>query len=219
MITNIGKTPFDETMARYISEVLRRETGKPYNIIPFMDGYAIEVVLVPVEEKQNSFEEIYLRPAIQSQVWNMLLLVGTLIVYLNIETTLLTVGLDQLQTMIYQLLSRTFPWDMTVAYAGKLILFFVVLLAWTIFYNLVSRKYMIGPKGVEASIGLFNKDEPRVEYAHIRGVRAKRSILQRLLFYGDILIATSGTAEAGDVTFKNIALPTKYKKILKERML
>ncbi|MEW8139627.1 MAG: PH domain-containing protein [Candidatus Thiodiazotropha endolucinida] len=220
MITNINGTPFNESMASYMANVLTRETGRPYRTSPFMEGYGVESVAVAHEQAEASqdFQEIYLRPAIQSQLWNLVLLVVAMIVYFNIETTMVMVGLDKLQAIVYQLLGKTFPWEVTVYYLGKASLVLALLIAWVIFYNLASRKYMIGPKGVEATIGLFNKDEIRVEYLHFRGVRVRRSIWKRIFFYGDILIATSGTAEGGDVTFNNIALPLKYKAILKERM-
>jgi hypothetical protein len=220
MITNIDGVPFDESMAKHLADVLTRETGHQYRTLPYLEGFAVESA--PTTYKQaadrTDVQEIYLRPAIQSQFWNLLLFTGTLLIYLNIEAFVILIGLDTLHEIVYQLLGKTFPWETTVIFAAKATLTIAMLIICIIFYNLASRKYMIGPKGVEAIIGLFNKDETRVEFIHIRGVRIRRSIWKRILFYGDILIATSGTSEGGDVVFRNIAFPLKYKDILKQRM-
>jgi hypothetical protein len=47
-------------------------------------------------------------------------------------------------------------------------------------------------------------------------MRMHRSLFNRLLFYGTVEIATSGT-DGNEIMLKDIALPKRYMAILKER--
>ena len=218
MITNIHDTPFDEAQANHMAQILSRETGRRYRPIPFMEGYGIvhsdtEKVVVYAS---NNAPFIYLRPAIQSQLIAILAIAILASLYNSMESTLLWLRLDNFRTSLFDMTGRTFPWQTTVSLLEKIALLAALLTGWNIFYNLASRAYMIGPKGVETSVGMFNKDEMRVEYKHVRGMRVRRSFIQRLLFYGTIEIATSGTDES-EIKFRNISNPKKYMAILKER--
>jgi hypothetical protein len=218
MITNIDGMPFDEELASHMAKVLSRETGRYYRPAPFLYGYGIEqdTQVQSSFNVSNSEPPIYLRPAIQSQLWNVLFILVALWIYVYLESLMMLIGIDALHATLYNLIGKTFPWVTTVFFLEKLVLLIALLLCWSVFYNLASRSYMIGPKGVETTIGLFNKDESRVEFKHVRGMKLRRAWYQRLLFYGTIEIATSGT-DGSEIRFRHIARPRKYMAIVKER--
>jgi hypothetical protein len=218
MISNTDGTPFDEALAHHMAEVLSRETGRNYRVAPFLHGYGVE----RDTQEQTGIDAadipppLYLRPAFQSQLWSVLAILGVLWAYASTESLMMLMSLDDLHSTIYDLIGKTFPWKTAVFVLERLALLTALFLAGSVFYNLASRSYMIGPWGVETSVGLFNKDETRVEYKHVRGMRVRRSFFQRLLFYGTIEIATSGT-DGSEIKFRNVALPMKYMAILKSR--
>lgn len=218
MITNIDGIPFDADAARHMADILSRETGQKYRLVSFMHGYGVEHDTLSNRSVDISgmAPAIYLRPAIQSQFWNVLFLVIALWVYASMETLMVGMRVDDLRVTLFQMIGKTFPWETTVFILEMMMLGMALLFGWSVFYNLASRSYMIGPNGVETIVGLFNKDERRVEYKHVRGTRVRRGIFQRLLFYGTIEIATSGT-DGSEIQFRNIARPKKYKEILKQR--
>ena len=218
MITNADGMPFDEALAHHMAEILSRETGRRYRPAPFQHGYGVER---DTRERADTDAAdmpppLYLRPAVQSQLWNVLFFLGALWAYAYMEPLMTLVGLDHLHAAIYNLIGKTFPWATAVFVLEKLALLIALFLFWSVFYNLASRSYMIGPWGVETTVGLFNKEETRVEYKHVRGMRVRRSFFQRLLFYGTIEIATSGT-DGSEIQFRNVARPKKYMALLKER--
>jgi len=218
MITNIDGTPFDEAHANHLASLLYQETGRRYRAIPFRNGYGLESA--PVKPKTTEASDIvpalYLRPAVQSQLWNILMLIALVWFYASTEPLMARLGLENLREILFTTTGWSFPWEMTISLLEKLTLIIALFLGGFIFYNLASRSYMIGPKGVETSVGLFNKDERRVEFKHVRGMRLHRRFHQRLLFYGTIEVATSGT-DGSEIQFKNVATPTKYMAILKAR--
>jgi hypothetical protein len=218
MITNADGMPFDEEIAQHMAEVLSQETGRRYRTAPFMYGYGVEKVTQERAQVDavDTPPPLYLRPAIQSQIWNVLFCISALWAYASMESLMTLIGLDDLHSAIYNLIGKTFPWATAIIVLEKLALLVALFLVWSVFYNLASRSYMIGPWGVETSVGLFNKEEARVEYKHMRGVRVHRNFFHRLLFYGTIEIATSGT-DGSEIQFRKIARPKKYMAILKER--
>jgi hypothetical protein len=217
MIKNINGMPFDEELANHVAEVLSRETGRHYRLAPLLNGYGIEQdTQVQSSNVTDSAPPIFLRPAIQSQLWNVLFSLLALWCYVSMESLMILIGVDEFHSVVYNIFGKSFPWEKAVILLGWFSLIIAAVLGGAVFYNLASRSYMIGPKGVETTVGLFNKDDSRVEYKHVRGMRVRRSFFQRLLFYGTIEIATSGT-EGSEIQFKHIAHPKKYMAILKER--
>lgn len=218
MITDIDDRPFDERHANYLADLLYQETGRRYRATSFGDGYG--VVRDTVKQKTGEVSDIaptlYLRPAIQSQLWNILLIITLVWAYVSAESLMARLGLDDLREMLFNAIGWSFPWTIVVSVLEKLTLIIAIILSGLVFYNLASRSYMIGPKGVESSVGLFNKDDMRVEFKHVRGMRLRRRFHQRLLFYGTIEVATSGT-DGSEIQFNNIATPTRYMAILKAR--
>jgi uncharacterized membrane protein YdbT with pleckstrin-like domain len=63
---------------------------------------------------------------------------------------------------------------------------------------------------------VISKDQTRIEFKHIRGVRLHQGIVQRLIGYGTIEIATSGS-DGSEIRFLDIARPGKILGILRDR--
>ncbi|MBT4195128.1 MAG: PH domain-containing protein [Gammaproteobacteria bacterium] len=75
---------------------------------------------------------------------------------------------------------------------------------------------MIGPKGVEVSIGIFSRDMTRIEYRHIRGVNLRQSFFNRLMSIGQILVSTSGMD--AELVISDIKKPVYFTDIIKSRL-
>ena len=69
---------------------------------------------------------------------------------------------------------------------------------------------------MEATFGMIAKDQTRIEFKHIRGVKLRQGIIERLLGYGTIEIATSGS-DGSEIRFQSIARPNKILAVLRER--
>jgi uncharacterized membrane protein YdbT with pleckstrin-like domain len=133
-------------------------------------------------------DEIVLRPAWRSQWLTILLLIISISGYL----------------LIYN------PWVQLVL--SIIICYF--------FFKILARRYgcsyMIGPKGVEVSIGIFSRDMTRIEYRHIRGVNLRQSFFNRLMSIGQILVSTSGMD--AELVISDIKKPVYFTDIIKSRL-
>ncbi len=79
-----------------------------------------------------------------------------------------------------------------------------------------SRRYMIGPMGVERHEGIISRDMTRIEYRHIRGANMKRSVADRILGLGTITVATSGLDE--DLRISCIRKPQYHTELIISRL-
>jgi uncharacterized membrane protein YdbT with pleckstrin-like domain len=107
-------------------------------------------------------------------------------------------------------------WDALVMGGSRVAMLVCLIGLVRILYLLYSRTYFIGPYGVEANYGVISKDQTRIEFKHIRGVRLHQGIVQRLIGYGTIEIATSGS-DGSEIRFLDIARPGKILGVLRER--
>ena len=133
-------------------------------------------------------EEIRLRPAWRSQWPSFLLILLSGLVYLIIHH----------------------PWVQLFAP------YFVAYLVLKILIRRCNRSYMIGPKGVEVQIGLFQVNMTRIEYRHIRGVNLRQSLFNRLMSIGQILVSTSGMES--ELIISDINTPACFADIIKNRL-
>jgi len=133
-------------------------------------------------------EEIVLRPAWRSQWPTILLLIIFVFAYL----------------LIYN------PW------LQLLLSFLICFLFFKILARRYGRSYMIGPKGVEVNIGIFNRDMTRIEYRHIRGVNLRQSFFNRLMSIGQILVSTSGMD--AELVISDIKKPVYFTDMIKSRL-
>lgn len=129
---------------------------------------------------------------------------------------MLFLGLDHLRVLLYDLIGRTFAWDPVMLLFGWTAFVIGLIGLFRIGYNLLSRSYFIGPKGVEATFGVIARDQTRIEFKHVRGVKLRQGIVQRLMGYGTIEIATSGS-EGSEIHFFDIARPRRILSVLRER--
>ena len=94
------------------------------------------------------------------------------------------------------------------------------ILIFFLFFKILARRYgrsyMIGPKGVELSIGIFSRDMTRIEYRHIRGVNLRQSLFNRLMSIGQILVSTSGMDT--ELIISDIKRPVYFTDIIKSRL-
>ena len=219
IIANVDGSPFEETAAQYMAAVLSQETGRRYQAIPWQDGYgvaAFRAVHTAPALEEGGFDEIYLRPAIRSQLVGLLFVALFLWASRSMELLMLFAGLDHLRVMLYELSDTTFAWDPVILLFGWLAFAIGLMGLFRIGYNLYSRSYFIGPKGVEATFGVISRDQTRIEFKHIRGVKLRQGIAQRLIGYGTIEIATSGS-EGSEIRFWGIARPRRILSVLRER--
>jgi uncharacterized membrane protein YdbT with pleckstrin-like domain len=133
-------------------------------------------------------EEIRLRPAWRSQWPSFLIILLSGLVYL----------------IIYH------PW------VKLFVPYFVAYLVLKILIRRYNRSYMIGPKGVEVQIGLFQVNMTRIEYRHIRGVNLRQSLFNRLMSIGQILVSTSGMES--ELIISDINTPACFADIIKNRL-
>ena len=209
-ILNFDNTPFaDASQAEQIAEILRRETGASYQVEPHNGGFAI------VSESEET--ELHLRPAYRSQIGQFTLIAFLLISYMFLEPLYGVLSVDLFVNSLnevagHQLISHS--WLLNIL--DKALFFGLVILSLMILYAVYSRRYSIGPNGVEATVGLISKDQFRMDYSQIRGSNLKQSIPQRLLQYGSIEIASSGT-DGSEIIFLNIADPSDILSHLRQR--
>ncbi|MEN8131244.1 MAG: PH domain-containing protein [Pseudomonadota bacterium] len=219
IITNIDGLPFEEAVAHHMANVLSRETGRRYQAIPWQGGYGVEAFraayTAPASFEQD-FGELYLRPAIRSQLLPLLFAALFFLASQSMEPIMLLFGLDHLRVLLYEVMGRTFAWEPVILLFGRLSFLVGLLILFRILYALYSRTYFIGPRGVEATFGIISKDQTRIEFKHIRGVKLRQGIVERLIGYGTIEIATSGS-DGSEIRFLSIARPNKILAVLRER--
>lgn len=220
IITNENGMPFDEAVAQHMAAVLSSETGRRYQVIPWQGGYGVasfrEAHAAPASAERG-YDEIYLRPAIRSQLVPLLFVTLFLWISQSMESLMLLIGLDHLRVLLYEMTGRTFAWEPVILLFGRLAFLVGLLAFFQAIYSLYSRSYFIGPKGVEATLGIISKDQTRIEFQHIRGVKLSQGILERLIGYGTIEVATSGS-DGSEIRFRAIARPNKILAVLKERV-
>lgn len=199
-ILNYNDHPFrDLDSANQIASILSRETGRAYNVAEYDQGYAI------LCDQPN--REIYLRPALRSQLKKLTLLVLAFITYLFATPLYTMLSIDHLVVELNRVMGQVWLTHESALYWIETGLFYgMLLIASMVFYAIYSRLYFIGPKGVEATVGIISKDQFRVEYSQVRGINLKQNIIERLLQYGSIEVSTSGS-DGSEINFMNIADP------------
>ncbi len=219
MITNVDGSLFEQAAAHHMASVLSNETGRHYRAIPWQEGFVIEHVsasLLSRPETDQDFGELYLRPAIRSQLLALLLALLFFLASRSMEPLMLLLGLDHLRVLVYELSGKTFAWEPVISLFARLAFLSGLLILLRILYAVYSRTYFIGPWGVEATFGLIAKDQTRIEFKHMRGVKLRQGIVERLIGTGTIEIATSGS-DGSEIRFMAIARPQKILTVLRER--
>ncbi len=202
-------------------QYLSGETGRQYKPTPYQGGYA----LVISGDEQTSEKELeldvpalYIRPSYRSQITTLLsALILIIIALVFVEEFLVMAKINNLFHWLYNHFGWRLNWGLLLmSIQGFLILISAhfVLKALLVKYM---QRYFIGPKGIEARLGIISIAETRIEYIHIRGVILKQSVIERLLGYGSIEVATSGT-DGSEIKFVNIANPSHIQGILKARL-
>ncbi len=200
-------------------QYLSSETGKQYQTTPYQGGYALVISGdEQVNEKEPDAPALYIRPSYRSQITTLLsALVLMIIAFVFVEDLLVMAKINNLFYWLYNHFGWRLNWNMLLmSIQGLLLLIsaYFVLKALLVKYM---QRYFIGPKGIEARLGIISIAETRIEYIHIRGVILKQSIIERLLGYGSIEVATSGT-DGSEIKFMNIANPSAIQTILKTRL-
>ncbi|MCO6431762.1 MAG: PH domain-containing protein [Deltaproteobacteria bacterium] len=79
-------------------------------------------------------------------------------------------------------------------------------------------RYLIANDGIKALRGIIsnNQVDAKLEYYQIRGTEIHRSLFQRLVGTGDLLVRGS-TSNDTEVAFKGIYDPYRYQKIIQDR--
>jgi membrane protein YdbS with pleckstrin-like domain len=219
LILNRSGLPYEEAEAYHLASVLSRETGRRYRAIPWQSGYGVEAIedaYPGLAAAITAFKEIQLRPAIRSQLVPLLILGCFLWASQAMESLLLMLGVDHLRVTLYEITGSVLAWESLVMGGSRAALLICLIGVVRILYLLYSRTYFIGPYGVEANYGVISKDQTRIEFKHIRGVRLHQGIVQRLIGYGTIEIATSGS-DGSEILFLDIARPGKILEVLRDR--
>jgi len=226
IILNIDGLPFaDITNADQVATILSRETGAGYMVTRYSDGYGLLCQPVssssPVRNLSRDFEDIRFRPAWRSQLVSMILAFLGTILYAFSDNVLKLFGADVVYTMLGNM-GWYFDRQILIQVTAFLGLGIAIYLGLVMLYAIYSRDYFIGPKGIEATIGLISKDQTRIEFKHMRGVNLKQGIIERLLGlvglgYGTIEIATSGS-DGAEISFRGVANPKRLLGVLRERL-
>lgn len=161
---------------------------------------------------------VYIRPSYRSQITTLLsALIFIIIALVFVEQLLIMAKINNLFHWLYNNFGLLLNWNyllMVTKGCFALLSLHLVIKALLVRYT---NRYFIGPKGVETRLGLISITETRIEYIHIRGVILKQSIIERLLGYGSIEVATSGT-DGSEIKFTDIASPSAIKDMLKARL-
>lgn len=210
MILNFDNSPFsNKNIAQQTAAILSRENNRVYSVIDFEDGFAI----IP-EQKEK---DIYLRPSLRSQLNKFILLGLAIVAYFFFDSLYETLSMDQLVIFLNRVVGSVWlPHESAISFVENISFYAVMFIAFLIFYSIYSRSYFVGPKGVEATIGLVSKDQVRVEYSQVRGINLKQSIVERLLHYGSIEISTSGS-DGSEIKFTGIIAPGDILAVLRSR--
>ena len=219
LILNRSGLPYEEAEAYHLALILTRETGRGYRAIPWQSGFGVAAIEDAYPEPAaaiTAFKEIRLRPAIRSQLIPLLILGCFLWASQAMEALLLMLGVDHLRVTLYEITGRVLAWESLVMGGSRAAMLVCLIGVARILYLLYSRTYFIGPYGVEANYGVISKDQTRIEFKHVRGVRLHQGIVQRLIGYGTIEIATSGT-DGSEIRFLDIVRPGKILGVLRDR--
>lgn len=200
-------------------QYLSGETGRQYKPTPYQGGYALVISGgEQANEQEPDAPALYIRPSYRSQITTLLsALVLIVIAFVLVEEFLVMAKINNLFHWLYNHFGWRLNWGMLLmSIQGFLVLISAhfVLKALLVKYT---HRYFIGPKGIEARLGIISIAETRIEYMHIRGVSLRQSIIERLLGYGSIEVATSGT-DGSEIKFMNIANPSKIQATLKARL-
>lgn len=201
------------------SQYLSGETGKRYQTTPYQGGYALVISRdKQISEQESDVPALYIRPSYRSQITTLLsALILIIIAFVFVEELLVMAKINNLFHWLHNHFGWHLNWGLLLmSIQGLLVLLsaYFVLKALLVKYM---QRYFIGPKGIEARLGIISIAETRIEYIHIRGVILKQSIIERLLGYGSIEVATSGT-DGSEIKFTDIADPSQIQNILKTRL-
>jgi hypothetical protein len=98
------------------------------------------------------------------------------------------------------------------------IVFASVLVGALVAYRRYDVKYLISGDGIEARRGFLSNDqiEAKLEYYQIRGTEIHRTLFQRFIGTGDLLVSGSGTDDR-EVSFHGISRPSYYQLFIQSR--
>ncbi len=201
------------------SQYLSGETGKQYQTTPYQGGYALVISGDELtSEKELDVPALYIRPSYRSQITRLLSALALMIIaFVFLQDLLVMAKINNLFHWLYNNFGLALNWNMllmTIQGSCVLLNFYLLIKAVLVRYT---HRYFIGPKGIEARLGIISIAETRIEYMHIRGVSLRQSIIERLLGYGSIEVATSGT-DGSEIKFTDIADPSQIQNILKTRL-
>ena len=87
-------------------------------------------------------------------------------------------------------------------------------------YRRSDVKYLISDDGIQARRGFLSNHQidAKLEYYQIRGTEIHRSLFERLIGTGNLLIRGSGSADNNrEIAFKGISDPLRYQKLIQSR--
>jgi len=226
LILNEDNYPFsDESTAKQIAVALTRETGGMYVATHYQDGFAVvnttdnsKIESQNIIIKKGEGQEIFIKPALRSQLTKVFKITLGLAIILFAETIMTSMFLDSLQVMLYEYLGKTFDWDTAIITFRVIVFGYCMIQVIHIFIVLTSKNYYIGPYGLESSAVFLDKDGDRAEYRHVSKVKARQTYIQRILRYGRVDIYTSAS-DGVDFSFENIANPFKVRAEIKKRLI
>jgi membrane protein YdbS with pleckstrin-like domain len=85
-----------------------------------------------------------------------------------------------------------------------------------IFVKWFSYKYVIKDRKIESRFGIIKRHFTSVMLSDIKTARLRQGVMGRMLGYGDVLVATAGTADE-DVVISNVNDPVKIQHIVNKR--
>lgn len=173
--------------------------------------------MLKTNNSQNTFNELYLRPVLRSQMLNIGMLIICLSFIVFAEPILQAVGIKTLQLLLYDLFSKTIDWVLIVNIFRIIILTFSFVWGISILLHLYNKTYFIGPKGIEYTTGILSRENDRVEFKQVSKVKARQSFFQRVFRYGTIEIYTSAS-DGAEFSFDYISNPVFIESEIKRRM-
>jgi uncharacterized membrane protein YdbT with pleckstrin-like domain len=82
-------------------------------------------------------------------------------------------------------------------------------------YRHFSWRFTIDGFSIESRRGIIAREVSSIQIADVRSINVKQSLLQRLLFIGDVEFSSAASPEA-EVVFKKISNPMRLKRKIQE---
>jgi membrane protein YdbS with pleckstrin-like domain len=82
-------------------------------------------------------------------------------------------------------------------------------------YRHFSWRFIVDGSNIESHHGIIAREVNSIQIADVRSINVKQSLLERLLFIGDIEFSSAASSEA-EVIFKKISNPMRVKRKIQE---